>query len=38
MKRCLKIICCYFGPRRTTFNTPNNIIEYVIESLENEKK
>jgi hypothetical protein len=38
MKKCLKIICCYFGPRRATFNTPNNIIEYVIENLENEKK
>jgi hypothetical protein len=36
MSKCLKIICCYFGPRRKHFNTPPNIIEYVKDSVKNE--
>jgi len=36
MSKCLKIICCYFGKRRHEFNTPKNIIEYVVESINNE--
>jgi hypothetical protein len=36
MSKCLKIICCYFGHRRTTFNTPRNMYEYIGEMIQNE--
>ncbi len=36
MSKCLKIICCYFGKRRFEFNTPKNIMEYLVESINNE--
>jgi hypothetical protein len=31
-----KVICCYFGPRRTTHNTPTNLYDYLHRNMKNE--
>ena len=36
MKRCVKIICTYFGRRRSMFNTPNNMQDYISKNIDNE--
>jgi hypothetical protein len=33
---CCKVICCYFGDRRTIHNTPKNITDFIISSINNE--
>lgn len=35
-KKCAKIICTYFGRRRTEHNTPQNMIEFLKLMIENE--
>ena len=36
MSKCLKIICCYLGPRTGMHNTPADILSFINESIENE--
>lgn len=31
-----KVICCYFGVRRNTHNTPKNVLDFVLKNIENE--
>lgn len=38
MSKCLKIICCYLGPRTGMHNTPADILSFINESIENEIK
>lgn len=35
-KKCAKIICTYFGDRRSVHNTPQNVIEFLKLMVENE--
>lgn len=35
-KKCAKIICTYFGNRRSVHNTPQNVIEFLKLMIENE--
>lgn len=35
-KKCAKIICTYFGDRRSVHNTPQNVIEFLKLMIENE--
>lgn len=35
-KKCVKIICTYFGDRRSVHNTPQNVIEFLKLMIENE--